>query len=766
MIRVAFILFSILIINITASAQEKINISGKILNKDSKEIIVHAFIKVGHQITVLSNHQGEFHLHNLPKGTINLDITHVSYHPHKISLEINADTTFNISLAPKAIGIDEVDVVSQNKSKTNNALTKAQILENKGKTLGDALSEIAGVSILRTGSTIAKPMINGLFGNRIIVLNNGTRHESQQWGLDHAPEIDPFAFEKFSVIKSAEALRYGADALGGLVNLEKQDITTNKIISGNIHIGAHTNGRGGVINTNLQGVKSAFRYQLGLTALQAGNLKTPDYYIGNTGRKEMNGHALLQYIKENQKLDVYLSHFGSDLGIFHGAHIGTKDDILARIAHGKPLDTYDFSYDIEAPKQTIGHQLGKIGYSFTFQNNNKIESYYSFQQNHRQEYDLRRAQSDDIPMADITLTTQQAEIVYLTQNSQLGVFGSLQINNNKAGTGTTPIIPNFDNHNLAIFGSHKIHYGNNFLEFGGRYDYKYFDAAGYRFDYKNINSDGSINQYLLSDRKNFNNFSGVIGNNWQLSPKFNWKNNVSLAWRAPSASELYSDGIHHGTGTYEVGNIQLKSEKGYKWLNSLHYKNKFITVNADIFGQIIDNYIYNKPNPDSVRQTIRGSFPIFQYEQDKALFYGFDLQTKINLSKKLDYEMNFSSVRAKNIDQGTYLPYIPADRVQQAIVYAFSNKEKHDAYIKLKHLYQAKQTRYEVDSDFASPPASYHTFNLILSNRWKLHTDQSIGFLISIDNVFNKEYKDYLDRLRYYTHSTGRNTSLKINYTF
>jgi iron complex outermembrane receptor protein len=765
MIRVLLLSLYTFLLPFGALAQDKINISGKVLNENTQEIVVHAYIKIGNQITVLSNHQGEFHLNNLPKGTLNLDISHVAYLPQKLSIELNKDSIFNIYLTPKSIGLDAVDIQKTGLTNSTHSLQAEQRIESQGKNLAEALSDISGVSILRTGATIAKPMINGLYGNRIILLNNGTRHESQQWGLDHAPEIDPFAHQKISILKNAEALRYGADALGGLVKLEQNDIIKDKLIAGAVNIGANSNGRGAYLNTQLEGTKQNFSYRAGITGIMAGNLKTPDYYIANTGKQELNGNLLLGYKKERHDFSAFFSHFGTELGIFQGAHVGTKEDIFARIAHGKPFDTYDFSYEISAPKQRVSHQLAKLGYTYNLDDNQKIETYYSIQQNHRREYDLRRVQSDDTPMADIVLTTQQAEAVYKNNYSQIGIFGSLQINNNTAGTGTTPIIPNFDNHNIALFASHKINYGRNHVEIGARYDYKYFDAAGYRFAYDQMNSDGSIPQYLLKDQRHFNNFSGVVGNSLAINQHLTWKSNLSLAWRAPSASELYSDGIHHGTGTYEIGNINLESEKGLKWLNTVQYKNKWLVVNADLFGQFIDNYIYSQPNPDSVRQTIRGTFPIFQYQQDNAIFYGLDLQAILNLHKNWNYELAFSSVRAKNTSKDTYLPYIPADRIQQAIAYRFMVKDN-DAYLKIKHQYQAKQDRYEPNSDFAAPPASYHTFDILANMSFRTSNANKIGLLFSVENIFNTAYKDYLDRFRYYTHSLGRNTSLKINYTF
>lgn len=758
--------FALLLSSITLSAQQNFSVSGKVLDAQTKEIVVHAYIRISNQITVLSNHQGEFQFHHLPSGTFNLDVSHVAYLPEKISLDLTQDSVFNIYLTPRSVSLDEVNVEKTHYSNQSNTLKSTFRKESQGKHLADVLADLAGVNVLRTGTTIAKPMINGLFGNRIVLLNNGTRHESQQWGLDHAPEIDPFASGKISILKNAEALRYGADALGGLVLLEADKIETKKLVAGALNIGANTNGKSGHINTQLEGRKNHFSYRAGLTAMKSGSLSTPDYIIGNTGKNELNGHILLNYQKQKNEFSVYFSHFGTELGIFQGAHVSTKEDIFARIAYGKPLETYDFSYDIRAPKQKVAHQLAKLSYAYQIDESTRFETNYSVQQNHRREYDLRRVQSDDTPMADIVLTTQQAEAVYKTNNTQAGIFGSIQVNNNTAGTGTTPIIPNFDNHTFAVFSNHTIHYGRNHVDLGLRYDYKYFDAAGYRFAYDQLSDDGSVPQYLLKDQRHFNNFSAVAGNTFTISRQFIWKSNFSLAWRAPSASELYSDGIHHGTGTYEIGNINLQSEKGLKWVNTFTYQNSWLHWNADLFGQVIDNYIYSQPNPDSVRQTIRGTFPIFQSAQDDAIFYGIDIQTTAHINAHWDYELNFSSVRAKNTSKNSYLPYIPADRIQQAITYKYSLSENNHSYIKAKHQFQSRQSRYETASDFSPPPISYHTFDLIAYSNWKLSPTRSIGVSLIGENIFNKSYKDYLDRFRYFSHSVGRNFALKVNYTF
>lgn len=771
--KVKILLLSCLYLINSVYAQDNgcnVTFSGRIIDQESKTVVAHAHLKVSNQATVLSNHSGQFKINNLCKGAnVNINISHIAYEDLALSFTVQKDTVLDLLLNRKTRKVEEVTVESTKTVPTSqsvNRISKQQRAESQGKNLAEILTDVSGVNILRTGANIAKPVVNGLFGNRLILLNNGVRHESQQWGTDHAPEIDPFSGQNISVIKNADAVRYGADALAGIIKIEPSLIANDRRALSNTSLVWNSNGRGAILNTQLEGTIQNFAYRIGATGKKAGNLKTADYYLGNTGNEELNFNINTQYTFKRSKLEFYGSHFGNTLAVFEGAHIGSKEDILARIAHGRPFDEYDFNYAISAPKQNVTHQLAKLKYSVEIDDDSRFETQYSFQRNHRKEFDLRRVLEDDVPMADIVLTTQQLEAIYSKNNSTIGVSGSLQVNNNTAGTGTTPIIPNFDNHTVGVFASQKIPFGKNLLEAGLRYDYKYFDVAGYRYDYNNPAADGSIEQYLLTDQKHFNNLSGILGVNIPLAPSLQWRSNIGLAWRAPSANELYSDGIHHGTGTYEVGNANLKSEKGWKWVNSLSFEKNIMKANIDFYGQIIQDYIYSQPNPDSVRQTIRGAFPLFQYEQTDALFYGTDISLAIDVLKELEYQTNFSFVRAKNRTNDSYLPYIPSDRLQNAITYILPTNKLGKTYFKLKHTYQAEQARYEVNSDFAAPPAAYHLFDIIGATSFTSKQNRTTNIQIQVENLFNTTYKDYMDRFRYYAHGLGRNVSIKLNYTF
>lgn len=679
-----------------------------------------------------------------------------------------ADTTKVLRLKKTTRHIDEVTVTADAKDvdiRSSVTIDKQMRNESQGKNLAGILDEVAGLSTLKTGANNGKPVINGLYGNRLILLNHGVRHESQQWGTDHAPEIDPFSAEEITIIKNADAVRYGPDALGGIIKLSPAVIDPDRKAKSSNTVVFNSNGRGILTNSRLEGTVGKLAYRVGITAGKRGNLMSAMYYLGNTGSEELNANVFATYKTGNNTFSLHASRFGNTLGVFEGAHIGSKEDIMARIANGRPFEEYDFSYQINAPRQYVVHELAKLEYGRQLDLNRRVEVQFSTQRNHRREFDLRRVMENDIPMADIVLQTQQLEVVYTDTKFTAGVLGSLQINNNIPGTGATPIIPNFENHGFGSFISIKVPIKNFAMETGIRYDYKFFDAAGYQYDYGNVNPDGSTSQFLMTDQKHFHNLSGIVGVNYRINPSFTWKSSWGLAWRAPSANELYSDGIHHGTGTYEVGNRDLKSEKGLKWLNSLLVQRGMLSGNIDVFGQIIDNYIYSQPVPDSTRQTIRGTFPLFQYKQDRALFYGLDVSINMDINRSWRYGMSVSMVEARNLTKDEFLPNIPAARLQHALTYRLL-PNRSSSYVKIKHRFQTSQRRYELHSDFAPPPPSYHLFDAILASSVRLRGRQSAEIQLAVENIFNEAYKDYMDRFRYYAHALGRNISVKINFTF
>jgi len=741
---------------------------GQIVNEQN-EPITNASVQIGgYGSQKSSSIDGSFRFDRLPNHkNLKLNISILGYEVYQDIIHLSQDSSIQIIMHELIEQLDSLDVQGKPNKQVlavKSTLSKESVELSKGKLLAEVFAQMPGVTILNSGHSVAKPVINGLHSNRIILLNNGVKQESQQWGMEHAPELDPFTANQFELIKGAQSIRYGADAMAGVLITRSDDIDPNQL-KGRADVLMESNTRGGIVNFQLEGgmnliPKLGWRIQG--SGKKLGNSKTSNYYLGNTGSEELNYSATLDYNIDRHHFNSYYSRFTTQLGVFYGSHIGSIEDIEARIKNGEPFEKYDFSYAIDAPSQQVDHQLGKFNYKYSLNNAYQLEAQFSWQKNHRQEFDRRRSTSDETPMSDIVLTSNQLDVILQGKTNSFGIHAGNQINNNTPGTGTTPIIPNFDSYTIGIYGIHDINFEKIKLELGWRYDYKYFDAAGYRYHYTEESGAVPV-QYLLTDNRTFHNGSGTVGMLYNFATNWNLKSTLGLAWRAPTANELYSDGVHHSAAIYEIGNLDLKAEKGVKWINSVSKKHDNWGLTVDVYAQLIKDYIYSSPSPDSYKQTIRGTFPVFNYRQYNALFYGADIHFDWKMLTRLNYNFQASIVRAKNISLNNYLPYIPSDRFINSFQWYLDENEK--GYVKLSHAYIAKQNRYEPSTDYTAPPAAYHLFNAFITHPIAIGK-QHFNVSLAVENILNRSYKDYMDRFRYYAHSQGRNFILSFNYQF
>jgi len=717
--------------------------------------------------TAKTDGHGFYRFSSLCNGIYTLHFKSIGFEEHNKELNLTKNETVNSALMHSSIVLHHVEVIGhQSTLKTTavvNSLTQEQLKETKGDVLAAILQKVPGVNMLQTGATIAKPVIHGMHSNRILILNNGIRQEGQQWGNEHAPEIDPFIAKNIRVIKGAESVRYGAEAIGGVILVEPPPLPIQTEIHGEIDIIGQTNGQGGATAATLDGgIKHlpGFHWRLQGSAKRLGDIKSANYFLNNTGVKEINYSTTLAYKTNFAQFELYYSHFETELGIFQGAHIGSVEDLESRIENGQPFITYPFSYTIHAPRQKIKHDLLKLKTHADFENGARIDIQYGVQRNVRKEYDMRRGGRSSIPSLDLALTSQNMDITYDYLNHEdlrsiIGVNLAVQVNNNIPGTFTTPLIPNYDAYHAGLFVIERWIKPAYEWEMGLRYDYKYFDAAGYRLD-----------SIYYAGTRTFHHFSGSMGATWHLHKTLDLQSNIGLAWRPPAINELFSDGLHHGTAAVEIGNDQFKSEQGIKWMNAVQFHLPQFDLEINAYANYLKNYIYLHATGE-FWESLRGAFPIFQYKQTDALFWGMDLTAHYEMAKGLHYHVKGSLVRAKDTKNDRYLPWIPSDRIENTLRWTETNDtpEATPFFLQIQHQWIARQNRYNPGSDFAPPPNAYGLIHILGGTSLRFN-QQTLHLHAGVNNLLNKTYKEYMNRFRYYAHDMGRNITLKLNYTF
>lgn len=738
------------------------SLKGKIVDRDDGKELEGTIITLNKVNTIADAH-GRFRIDSLCPGVYSLLIQHLGCKDTLVKVDLKQSTSLTIKLPHSAIELAEIDVmdkrVEMQKTQSATEIKGKELDKTRGQSLGDALKSSNGVSTMNTGATISKPMIHGLQGYRILILNNGIRHEGQQWGNEHAPEIDPFVANKLTVIKGANSVRYGSDALGGVILVEPGDLPDTASITGEINLVGASNGKAGTGSVLLQGYFDKFKYfawRIQGTYKKSGNIKTPTYYLKNTGVEENNFSYSADYHRKKWGAEIYYSQFNTKVGIFSGAHIGNLTDLKNAFALNKPADSSaTFSYEIGRPYQAISHELVKGKTHYHFASKWRLMAQYAYQYNSRGEYDKHKPLNDslaalNLPELDYRITSQTGELVLEHDNIKRfrGQFGGSYMHQKNIYTGRF-FIPNFLNTTWGAFATER--YVSQHLEL----------EAGIRYDEKQLQSFFYEGQTLVKPLRNFSNMSWNTGFIYKPNKLFNLFLNIGSAWRSPSPNELYSNGIHHGVGAIERGSKDLITERVNNITMTGVLRSKNISSEITVYDNEFKNFIYLDP-ASQPELTIKGAYPVFNYKQADVRIGGADLKVSVELLQHISLTGKAMWVRGWNYTIKDHLVYMPSDRYTGELKFYFdAGKNFKDNYIQLNYQYVLKQNRVPDSTDFALPPPAYSLLGFEVGTDLKLGR-QPINLAFAANNLLDEMYRDYLDRFRYYCDSPGRNFVLRI----
>jgi iron complex outermembrane receptor protein len=738
----------------------------QVIDQKDSAVVVGATLAIGQQQNVTDawgyanlsvEASDKIHIHGQAMGYKSLDM----------DIKLMGRDTIQLLLEPDYTTLDAIEIANHKiVLNTTNALSTLQqkdLVRLQGNNLATILSNINGVTQMQTGATIGKPVVNGMHSNRLLILNNGVRQEGQQWGAEHAPEIDPYVAQTLTVVKGAEAIRYGAEAIGGVVIIEPAPLPQDSSIHAEVNVVGASNGRGLTTAAMLSGHHKAipnWSWRAQGSYKKTGNIQTPTYYLENTGSREMNYSFQSAYNREHFQIGAYYSLFHTNLGIFSGAHIGNMSDLQAAINRGRPLTEGSFSYDINAPKQEVWHHLIKLNAHFHLNDYWHAAIVYGLQLDNRKEFDIRRGGRTSLPSLNLNLNTHTLNALVDYFNGRrwkttLGIDAMLQENKYDGTTATRQLIPDYNAQSVGAYALSKWSFSRFQLEAGLRYDYKYLTALGYR------------NGVLFGNRHHFHNVSGSIGVAVPWRGIGDFKSNIATAWRPPSINELYSSGLHHGAAAIEYGDSTLKAEQSVKWMNSFDaIPCSWLKLSVELYAHYFHGYIYLSPT-GTYEQGLNGAFPVFQTLQTNARFLGADVMVFVQPWKAWQYNIKAAFIQAKDISNNAYLPMIPTTRITQGITWkpTVNIKGIQEPYIALEHLWVDKQHHYTIGSDFAPPPNAYQLWNVNMGTAFKIGK-QALGIHLSIMNLTNTVYKDYMNRFRYYANDMGRNIMLRLHYKF
>ncbi|MEP4947568.1 MAG: TonB-dependent receptor, partial [Flavobacteriaceae bacterium] len=553
------------------------------------------------------------------------------------------------------------------------------------------------------------------------------------------------------------------------------------------------NGRGGNITSGLTKVFNKGWFLKGQGSYKRlGDQEAPDYVLSNTGTKEIG--VSVQFGKQlfTWGWDARYSFYTSEIAVLRASHIGSVDDLIRAINSGEPQVINPFTYELQNPRQEVTHHLGKIKAYKRFVGLGKWNFQYDYQNNRRLEFDVRRGDRDNQASIDLELTTHTITSDFKWDAKekyqfQFGLLGRYQENFPNPETGVRRLIPDYEKYDFGAFITGEYRLNDQILvDAGIRYDFSRIDAQkfyqtsrweerGYATEFQDLIVEDRGTQLLVNPVFDFNNFSGTVGFKYSKNDANVTRLNYAIAKRAPNPSELFSDGLHHSAARIELGDLNIQSETSHKTSFSYQRQFKQWGFTLEPYGNFIKDFILLEPT--GVEFTIRGAFPVWEYRQTDARLLGIDFSSYIDWTKNWKTEHRFSLVKGKDIDRDAALINIPAVSFRNKIVFSRPEWNGFEAFLESQYVFRQNEVlenftvfspsdQEDVFLEINTPPDAYHLVAVGAKKGFQLKKNLKLTTSLTINNLLNTKYRDYLNRQRFYADDLGRNITLqlKLNY--
>ena len=671
---------------------------------------------------------------------------------NKITAQNNQENDSIIS-----VDLNEVVVSTPFKeSVKNNVLNVGKLNLNnlnyiKRLNFSNAIQEIPGVSIISTGPGISKPVIRGLSSNRVTVFNQFMRVENQQWGAEHGMEISGFGVGSVEVIKGPMSVLYGSDAIGGVLYVNPDSYYKGE--GSEIELGTiyNSNYQGLTTNLGIKGGSNKLSYLVQASLVDNKDFNTPDGEVENTYFKNSDLKFGLGYTSDNFISDLRVNINDSEIGIPHGEenHDDHDEDDHDDDDHDEDHDEDHEEHEEEKSYQDLTNTMISWKNRFLFENRSEIEFTLGFSSNKRKEFGHHEEEGHDDhdedhddhdehgegPTLNMDLETTTFDLKYIFPKSEKLelVFGTNILSQTNTNYGEEELIPDADKRDFGVYALSHIHAS------------KWDVLIGLRTDNRKITT---------SDfDKNYNSLNASLGFKRDFSTNKIFRLNFSNGYRAPNLSELFSDGVHHGTAQYEIGDRNLNEEKNFQTEISISSFGSDSSFGLDVFYNSVQDYIYLEPTGQTM-----SSMPVYNYSQADASLMGGELYFSKSTSLDwLSYKTSFEYVSGEKAEGG-YLPFISPFTFKHAFNLDFDSNNFKVSIISKGKQNNVGQFETETDSYFLMNLSGSHEFNL---------TNNNLGFVWSINNLLDTEYYDHLSRFKKMgIHEMGRNISFGLNYKF
>jgi iron complex outermembrane recepter protein len=602
--------------------------------------------------------------------------------------------------------------------------------------LARAIERVPGVRSLTTGEQIGKPVIRGLSGARVLVLDNGLRLEDYSWSDEDGPSVESRLADRIEIVRGPASLMYGSDAIGGVVNVVPAELPsavgTNgfKRMAGELYF-ASNNGEFGTA-LRAEGASGRWGWRGFAVGRSAEDLTTPDGKLDNTGFDAVNG-------------ELAIGHHGS-----------RGSSMLRYVRNGGEFKLLEAGGPPPGEQQGGGPERVLSDDRVQFAGKYVLGGMRLDVQGQWQRHDLVEKSDDLVPLGgppdatvfDLLLNTFTGEVVAHRDfgtgwTGTAGASGEIQSSDSR---GIEPIIP--DANLLA----------------GGAFAFAEYTASrfnllgGIRADARRLSNDANADLNRPAATRKSGAVSADLGAVFRLGGGLALTANAGRAWRAPTLFELYANGPRIGENRFEIGDPNLDPEASFNVDGGLRWEHDKVSAEVSAFHDDLQKFIFIAPTG-----TQASALPVYRYEHADATLTGAEAAAELQATANVTLRARHDFVRGTNNETDSPLPLVPPARSGGEVeLHGEKLGGLSSPSLGVEVEYNARQTRL---SPFDTPTDGYTLVNLEAGFGAALGGHQ-LRVALRVRNLTDEAYRSYLSRYKEFALDPGRNIVVRVSTGF
>jgi iron complex outermembrane receptor protein len=734
---------AILIAATPAVAQDGVPLSGRLLNSLNGEPLAGATVQIDElRRQIISAADGTFTFENVPPGAYHLSVmaqgfstrrTEIQVAPNAAPIDIQVEFDLHFEEVVSVSG----DSQSQfDTFQPTSVLAGQELSKQLEMSLGATLESQPGVATRSFGPAPARPVIRGLDGDRVLILQDGQRlgDLSSQSG-DHSVPINPAAAQRIEVVRGPATLLYGANAIGGLVNVITDEIPTKPQMgaTGNFtfDVGSAATEGGGAGDVHVG--NGTFALHAGGGGRRSGDVSTPEGEIVNSQSRSGFGNVGLSWTGAS-------GYLGGSYG-----YDDTKYGIPV-IEEGQVQLT---------PRR---HALSLRGGA------ERLDGIFD---SYRATLAVRRYKHDEIEGNEVgtSFKNNTAEVEVMGSHRAFGRLkgsvGGWFLDRAFDSSGAEALAPPIDQNGVAAFLYEEVTWPHVTFQFGGRLDHTSYEPAG-------------------EPSRSFTTGSGSLGllvRPAAADDRITLAISAARTARSPALEELFYYGPHPGNFAFEVGNPDLSPEHAFGFDVALRWRTPRVSGEVAYFRNDIDGYLFRAPLAESdlgarlpefaARFPSRDieppeadgeeAFPLIEYVAADSLLQGVEAHADVQVTSQIVVELGLDYVRGTLKDDDQPLPRIPPLRFRSGLRYQ-------------RNAFQAGGEVVAVAAQDRLFTTETRTDGYGLG---RLYASYSFGqgavahtVTARLENVTNELYRNHLSLIKDLVPEAGRNFRLLYNVKF